>query len=67
MLPVSESVFGHSGIEEFLPCALRNGQAVPLPVKSSFAKALGKADGLLRLSSSRETVRPGEEVEVWLW
>ena len=67
VLPVSESVFGHSGIEEFLPCALRNGQAFPLPVKSSFAKALGKADGLLRLSSSRETVRPGEEVEVWLW
>jgi molybdopterin molybdotransferase len=67
VLPVSESVFGHSGIEEFLPCALRDGKAVPLPVKSSFAKALGQADGILRLSSSRETVRPGEEVEVWLW
>lgn len=66
-LPVTESVFGHSGIEEFLPCALRDGKAVPLPVKSSFAKALGQADGLLRLSSSCETVRPGEEVEVWLW
>lgn len=67
VLPVSESVFGHSGIEEFLPCALSDGQAVPLPVKSSFVKALGQADGILRLSSSRETVRPGEEVEVWLW
>lgn len=66
-LPVSESVFGHTGIEEFLPCALSNGKAVPLPVKSSFVKALGQADGLLRLSSSRETARPGEEVEVWLW
>jgi len=67
VLPVSESVFSHSGIEECLPCALRDGKAVPLPVKSSFAKALGQADGILRLSSSRETVRPGEEVEVWLW
>ena len=66
-LPVADSVFGHSGIEEFLPCALRDGKVFPLPVKSSFAKALGEADGLLRLSTSRETVRPGEEVEVWLW
>ncbi len=67
LLPSAESIFGHSGIEEFLPCVIENGRAVPLPVKSSFAKALSRADGLFRLSASRETVRPQEEVEVWLW
>jgi len=66
-LPTAESVFGHSGIEEFLPCRLSEGKALPLPMKSSFAKAVGSADGLIRLPASRETVRPEEEVEIWLW
>lgn len=66
-VPVQEPVFGHTGIEEFIPCVLRNGRAFPLPVKSSFSKALAEADGLFRLSTSQETVRQGEEAEIWLW
>ena len=66
-VPVQEPVFGHTGIEEFIPCVLRNGRAFPFPVKSSFSKALAEADGLFRLSASHETVRQGEEAEIWLW
>lgn len=66
-VPVQEPVFGHTGIEEFIPCVLRNGRAFPFPVKSSFSKALAEADGLFRLSASHETIRQGEEAEIWLW
>lgn len=66
-LTVTEPVYGHSGVEEFLPCSIEDGKALPRPVKSSFSGALRDADGLIRLPASRETVRPGEEVEVWLW
>ncbi|MBL3538912.1 molybdopterin molybdotransferase MoeA [Aminivibrio sp.] len=67
LVPVQEPVFGHTGIEEFIPCVLRNGRAFPFPVKSSFSKALAEADGLFRLSASHETIRQGEEAEIWLW
>jgi molybdopterin molybdotransferase len=66
-VPVEQVVFGHTGIEEFIPCVLRNGIALPFPVKSSFSKALAEADGLFRIPSSQETLRPGEEAEIWLW
>jgi len=66
-VPVQEPVFGHTGIEEFIPCVLRNGRAFPFPVKSSFSKALAEADGLFRLSASQEIIRQGEEAEIWLW
>ena len=66
-LPSEETVFGHSGIEEFIPCILREGRVFPYPVKSSFSKALALSDGLYRLPASQETIRSGEEAEIWLW
>jgi molybdopterin molybdotransferase len=62
-----EAIFGIAGIEEFIPCVIENGRAVPRPVKSSFSRALAEADGLFHIPASMETVRPGEEAEVWLW
>jgi len=64
---MEETVYGCAGIEEFIPCVLENGRAVPRPVKSSFSKALAEADGLFHIPASMETVRQGEEAEVWLW
>ena len=64
---VQEPVFSHTGVEEFIPCVLKEGAARPFPVKSSFARALSEADGIFRIPVDQETVRPGEEAEVWLW
>ena len=64
---VEEPIFGCAGIEEFIPCVIEKGKAVPRPVKSSFSRALAEADGLFHIPASMETVRPGEEAEVWLW
>ena len=60
VLPVSESVFGHSGIEEFLPCALRDGKAVPSSGEIFVRKGARQADGFSS-SSSKRLLRPGEE------
>lgn len=67
IFPSGEAVYGHSGIEEFVPCVLRGGRPIPFPVKSSFTRALAVSEGLFRLSVSQETIRPGEEAEIWLW
>lgn len=64
---VQEPVFSHSGVEEFIPCVLKEGAARPFPVKSSFSRALAEADGIFRIPVDQETVRPGEEAEIWLW
>ena len=67
VLPAGSPVFGHAGVEEFVPCTLESGRAFPAPVKSSFSRALSETQGLFRLSAGTETVREGEEAEVWLW
>ena len=64
---LTEPVFGIAGIEEFIPCVIKEGRAIPRPVKSSFSKALADADGLFHIPASMETLRPGEEAEIWLW
>jgi molybdopterin molybdotransferase len=65
-LPVLEDIWGKTGVEEFLPARLHPEGVRPVPVKSGAVSALLGADALLRLPSERETVRIGEEVEVWL-
>lgn len=67
VVPAGGTVFGHTGVEEFIPCRIREGRAVPVPVKSGFVGSLPATDGLFRLPVSRETAREGEEVELWLW
>ena len=66
-LPAAETIFAQAGVEEFTPGRIEKGRVVPLPVKSGFAGALTHAHGLCRLPASQETVRAGEEVELWLW
>ena len=66
-LPLGAPLFGHTGMEEFVPCTFSEGKALPSPIQSSFSKALYGADGLFHLPSSCETLRAGEEAEVWLW
>ena len=66
-LPLGAPLFGHTGMEEFVPCTFSGGKALPSPIQSSFSKALYGADGLFHLPPSCETLRAGEEAEVWLW
>jgi molybdopterin molybdotransferase len=65
-LPCLEDLFGRAGVEEFHPARLCPGGCLPLPAKSGYVSALQGADGLLRLPADRETLRAGEEVELWL-
>ncbi len=67
LLPLGAPLFGHTGMEEFVPCTFLEGKALPSPIQSSFSKALYRADGLFHLPPSCETLRAGEEAEVWLW
>ncbi|MEA4880595.1 MAG: molybdopterin molybdotransferase MoeA [Synergistaceae bacterium] len=67
LLPLGGPLFGHTGMEEFVPCTFSGGKALPSPIQSSFSKALYRADGLFHLPPSCETLRSGEEAEVWLW
>ncbi len=66
-LPLDAPLYGHTGLEEFIPCAFSGGKVRPLPIQSSFSKALFEAEGLFRLPPSSETLRKGEEAEIWLW
>lgn len=56
-----------SGVEEFVPCRLRNDTAVPITAKSGYISALKSADGMVRIPENMETLRAGDEAEVWLW
>ena len=67
LLPLEAPLFGHTGMEEFVPCSISGGKALPSPIQSSFSKALFEADGLFHLPASCETLRAGEEAEIWLW
>lgn len=61
----AKDVFGRTGVEEFIPCRLSGAEAVPMPSKSGYIGVL--SSGLIRLPDNVETVRAGDEVEVWLW
>lgn len=67
-LPLSADLAARTGPEEFVPCAVKpDGSAAPLAAKSGYISVLAKADGLIRIPEERETIRAGEEAEVWLW
>lgn len=64
-LPLGEDVIGRSGVEEFIPATCRDGFVFPLMAKSGYVGALRQADTLIRLDSSKETMRKGESVQLW--
>lgn len=66
-LPLGEDVQGRTGPEEFTPMRLRNGAVYPIAAKSGYVSAMRNADGFIKLSSNQETLRHGEEVDVWIW
>ncbi len=65
IMEAGADIFGRAGLEEFLPGAVRSGRAVPLTAKSGFVGALRSATHLIRLPQNTETIRKGEEVELW--
>lgn len=67
-LPASSDIIGKSGVEEFIPfCVDQNGEALPIWGKSGYVLALKSSDGFIRLPEESETVRRGNDVEVWFW
>lgn len=67
-LPVAADLAAHTGPEEFIPFRVNEaGMALPLAAKSGYISVLSKADGFIVIPESRETLRAGEDAEVWLW
>jgi len=67
-IPAASDIISRSGVEEFIPCKIEeDGSVAPLWGKSGYVLALGSSDGLLRLPEEAETIRKGNDVEVWLW
>lgn len=66
-LELAGDITARTGPEEFVPCRVREGKAVPLPAKSGYISALGGADGFIRMPEDMETLRAGEIAEVWTW
>ena len=67
-LPLSQDLAAHTGPEEFVPCAVGpDGRVTPITAKSGYISALSKACGLICIPEDKETLRAGEETEVWLW
>lgn len=67
-LRLSRDLAARTGPEEFVPCALgADGSAAPLAAKSGYISVLAKASGFICIPEDRETIRAGEDAEVWLW
>jgi molybdopterin molybdotransferase len=66
-LPLAGDVQGHTGPDEFIPMRIENGEALQLAAKSSYVSAMINADGFVRMRPNTETLRKGEEAEIWLW
>ena len=66
-LSLLKDVWGHAGIETFVPCALRDEKAGPLFAKSGYVGALKEISGLIRLPENTDTLRAGDYAEVLLW
>lgn len=67
-LPLSRDLAARTGAEKFFACRLlADGRAEPAAAKSGYISALGGACGFIRMPEERETIRAGEEAEIWLW
>ena len=67
-LPASADIIGKSGIEEFIPFRIdQNGEAFTIWGKSGYVLALNSSSGFIRLPEGAETIRRGNDVEVWIW
>jgi len=67
-LPTSADIIGKSGVEEFIPFLIdQNGEALPIWGKSGYVLALNSSSGFIRLPEEAETIRRGNDVEVWIW
>ncbi len=68
VLPVACDLAARTGAEKFFACRLLpDGRVEPAAAKSGYISALSNACGFIRMPEERETIRAGEEAEVWLW
>jgi molybdopterin molybdotransferase len=66
-LPLAEDAQGRTGPDEFIPMRIDGGRARPVAAKSGYVMAARRADGFIRMRPNVETLRRGEEAEVWIW
>lgn len=67
-LRLARDLAARTGPEEFVPCVLgADGSVAPIAAKSGYISALAKASGFICIPEDRETIRAGEDAEVWLW
>lgn len=66
-LELAKDLTARAGSEEFVPCVIENGKALPLPAKSGYISALSDAGGFIRIPEDTETLRAGDMAEVWTW
>lgn len=67
-LELAKDIHARTGPEEFIPCRVEtDGRVFPLPAKSGYISALAATDGFIRMPENMETLRAGEEAEVWTW
>lgn len=64
---LAEDVMGRTGPDEFVPMRLADGLARPLAAKSGYVSAMRDADGFIRMHPNTETLRKGEEADIWIW
>lgn len=67
-LELAKDIHARTGPEEFIPCRVeKDGRVFPLPAKSGYISALAATDGFIRVPENMETLRAGENAEVWTW
>lgn len=67
-LELAKDIHARTGSEEFIPCRVeKDGRVFPLPAKSGYISALAATDGFIRVPENMETLRAGENAEVWTW
>ncbi|MDR3354069.1 MAG: molybdopterin molybdotransferase MoeA [Synergistaceae bacterium] len=66
-LVLADDVQGRAGADEFIPMRVEKNRAHPMAAKSGYVSAARDADGFIRLRPNTETLRKGENAEVWIW
>ncbi len=65
--PLADDVYGNTGIEEFIPFRFQQDKVIPVMSKSGYISTLISCDGFIRLDEQKETIRQGDNVEVFIW
>ncbi|ACZ19113.1 molybdenum cofactor synthesis domain protein [Thermanaerovibrio acidaminovorans DSM 6589] len=66
-MPLLKDLPAKPGVEEFVPALVPPDGVEPLMSASGYTGILSRCHGLVRVPKDRETLRRGDEAEVWLF